>query len=1103
MGGSLSKNKPKKRRWRRRLWVATTTGLILLLLFIAVQFTGPVINNNHQRIEAWVSREMGHQVRFEQMQLRWDKLSPVVVLKDFAIKSDEQAQDWMQVERMQFAINWWKSLIRRELRLGKWLVRGADIDLQHVTISDQEHDLQALFQTIDKWLGKNPVSARALTIRAVDANQQSVSFTLDEIDLTKQPQPDSPINKPQLKPWLVAQQPEKTGKKQKVLTVKGKAHIAEYKHARVQFVLESSPYSSHELTPTAKIYLDLKRIPLHLLPEKQLPIKPWLGDNEFTGKIWIDLQDGQIAAMQTVFRAESPNSSKATLPTPSIAGHIYALKDAKNGWWITADEVELKTPKNKPIQGKFALQFRDADPAGIDWLVRVPQFNLTQGNASLTGQLQWHQPMQVANAEDNQGYFKLNAQAHDFPLQQLLQIIPQQVLPQGLSNWLQQAPQSGKLQQTQIDIEGAPAAIRQGSESAKISGQGAIEGLKLRYHPLWPSVKADRINFTLNQDQLILSTLSAQSENNRIDKLSVVIDGMFNPDRVACSIDLRSKLTLEKVAKFIQKSPLQTSVGRRLSSLKLAGPAALNVQVNLPLHQQSPASVKGKLTFDKAGLQLKQMPIIINQLTGSVDFTEASLSASKLTGQLWGEPIQLKLTTDDSIQDYRTHVSANTTLALPTLARVFPAIDKLPMLGSTDSQIDIAIPDNLADPIKVQMRSDLQGIHVALPPPLGKTTSTSVPTVVKASLFPDSANQYRIEYANQQMVMEVNQISAHAQEWQFAFNSPEIDGQAKLVLMPNQQSLTGQFAKLYIKQNKQPKSADTLNPTLLPTLNISVDDFMLDNKKLGQLTLTARPIDGGQEITKLQTQSGALNIQAKGTWTVQNQQHYTRLQGNFQSKQFKRALRALGIAPSIDNNKTNIDFSLNWPGAPYEFSMAALNGSAYFKMSDGRIDNLSKQTSQMIGIGRMLNMLSVSSIPKRLRLDFSDLTEKGLHFNEFKGNVLILNGDATTNDAMLDGPVSRIRWKGRVGLSQRDYDLIMRIEPHMTSSLPVVAAIAGGPVVGPVAGVATWMMNKAIAPDLERMSSYTYEIKGPWKEPMVRPIDPSRNAYRAPVVDKS
>ena len=67
---------------------------------------------------------------------------------------------------------------------------------------------------------------------------------------------------------------------------------------------------------------------------------------------------------------------------------------------------------------------------------------------------------------------------------------------------------------------------------------------------------------------------------------------------------------------------------------------------------------------------------------------------------------------------------------------------------------------------------------------------------------------------------------------------------------------------------------------------------------------------------------------------------------------------------------------------------------------------------------------------------------------------------------------------------EEDYDLRLIVTPHLTSSLPLIATVAGGPI----AGAVTWVVNKALGPGVNKMTRYEYLIKGSWQEPTIEPV---------------
>jgi uncharacterized protein YhdP len=123
--------------------------------------------------------------------------------------------------------------------------------------------------------------------------------------------------------------------------------------------------------------------------------------------------------------------------------------------------------------------------------------------------------------------------------------------------------------------------------------------------------------------------------------------------------------------------------------------------------------------------------------------------------------------------------------------------------------------------------------------------------------------------------------------------------------------------------------------------------------------------------------------------------------------------------------------------------------------------------------------LSLQTIPRRLKLDFSDLSKEGYSFDVFKGSFVIKNGVLITNDSYLDGPVAYASMKGSINVVKQLYDVDLHISPHITASLPIVATIAGGPI----AGLATWAASKIISRSMQTVTGYTYKVTGPWLNP--------------------
>src|SRR6185312_16511550 len=162
-------------------------------------------------------------------------------------------------------------------------------------------------------------------------------------------------------------------------------------------------------------------------------------------------------------------------------------------------------------------------------------------------------------------------------------------------------------------------------------------------------------------------------------------------------------------------------------------------------------------------------------------------------------------------------------------------------------------------------------------------------------------------------------------------------------------------------------------------------------------------------------------------------------------------------------------------------SLQAISGTVSLKLGEGRVINLGDAADAKIGLGRLLNILSLQSLPRRLSLHFNDLFEKGYSFDYVKGDFTLRNGNATTQNTQINGPIAGIMIIGRIGLAAKDLDLKLGVTPYVTGSLPVVAAIA---TANPVAGVATWLVGKVVSHAMSQMTTYNYSIQGPWANPV-------------------
>ena len=136
------------------------------------------------------------------------------------------------------------------------------------------------------------------------------------------------------------------------------------------------------------------------------------------------------------------------------------------------------------------------------------------------------------------------------------------------------------------------------------------------------------------------------------------------------------------------------------------------------------------------------------------------------------------------------------------------------------------------------------------------------------------------------------------------------------------------------------------------------------------------------------------------------------------------------------------------------------------------------------GIGRVFGLLSLSTLQRRLQLDFSDLVQKGLGFDKIKGRFVAADGEVQTNRFYLESPSTRLDFEGRVSLVKEELDQLITVTPKTTEGLPLAGALAGGPLVG----AAVFIVQKIAGKTVNKFAGYQYHVTGSWKDPEIKQL---------------
>jgi uncharacterized protein (TIGR02099 family) len=275
------------------------------------------------------------------------------------------------------------------------------------------------------------------------------------------------------------------------------------------------------------------------------------------------------------------------------------------------------------------------------------------------------------------------------------------------------------------------------------------------------------------------------------------------------------------------------------------------------------------------------------------------------------------------------------------------------------------------------------------------------------------------------------------------------------------------------------------DPASMPPLHVWVGDLRVADAQLGEARLESFPVEQGMRIERFEARSPALDLFASGDWARMGIRQRSTFAIDFTAQDIGRMLRALGFSALVEGGQTLARLQATWPGSPAAFSLDLVDGTLEASVGKGRIPEVDPG-----GAGRMFGLLSLSEIPRRLALDFSDFFRSGLAFNRIEGRFRLDDGNAWTENLVIDGPAAEIRIRGRTGLRAQDYAQTMEVLPRAGNVLPVVGALAGGPAGAAIGAVAQAVLSNPF----KQMTRTLYSVEGEWKEPRIEVLErgPSR-----------
>lgn len=768
----------------------------------------------------------------------------------------------------------------------------------------------------------------------------------------------------------------------------------------------------------------------------------------------------------------------------------------------------------------------------------------------------------------------LFAQGSDLKVASTAKYLPADRMGPKTLEWFDRAMVDGRISSAEFTYKGPMRSFPFRKNEGTFLARGQVEDAVFEYQPGWEPARELKAVVEFRNQAMHINATSAMVGSVRMHQATADIADFKQNDllvKASAGGDVDGGLN------FVKRSPIGPKLGDTFARLGGRGPMIADLRMELPLKHLDDRKIEITTRLANATVTLQKVNAPVQELTGDLTIKNSLVASGNLRGTWLGGPLNVTIKQQNPLA---AELNAEGHATAEDLQRMFALPAAMKLSGDTDWHMSMRIDSAETEAAKhrmVRIDSDLRGLGIQLPEPLGKgaadlralqvTLDADDEQIMTRAVLGDvralirmkqgdggwsldrggvradavspalpSHRGLRIEGSVKRFVLDdwlalrgdapanptgdaagdddkatlsdyLQAANVRIGEFQlFGYRFPDVRGVLQAtqsgwrvdvsgdaatgqVLIPQTftgaQPLRATMERLVLDRAEQPAAASTkddstpTDPRNFPNLQVYVGSVRLGPRVIGAIDLKASRVPQGIRFDNVTVLGESARADAHGEWLNTVDGQHSSLNASLESKDVAATLRGLNYTPFIEAKRGAIKANLSWPGGYNANILEHASGGISVDAETGQLVNLQP------GAGRVLGLFSVGALPRRLALDFSDLTEKGLAFDTVHGDFELRDGNAYTSNLLLRGPAAEIGIAGRTGLGSRDYDQTAVVTGNLGASPALAGALAGGPVVG----AAVLLFSQVFKEPLKGITRGYYRITGPWDDPVVERVD--------------
>ena len=429
----------------------------------------------------------------------------------------------------------------------------------------------------------------------------------------------------------------------------------------------------------------------------------------------------------------------------NVAG---TLAFGSNHGRLELDGHRVRVDTGGLLRAPFTL---DALTGSIEWRragaeLQLESSGLALANADLNGRFQGT----VTVPDVGEPLLDIQGHYWDVRVERARHYLPVAVIPPKAVAWLDRALVGGRVTAGDVVFRGPPARFPFDRGEGLFETRFRVEGAAVDYMPGWPRLEQGRVSVVFRNRGLQVEADSGRVLDGDVEDLSARIDDL---SKAVVEIRGRAKGAGASMWRTLEDSPAGQVLGEDLPNLQIEGTNTLDLELTIPLDPR-PNQVRGRVGLLGNNVSLPAWNIELGRLRGEVRFTESDLNANNVQALLRGGPIRLDLNLAGRTGRRELQARLRGRLGIRALLGA-SAVALEPYFGGKSTwEAVLTTPAHLREqrnvpPFTLDLHSDLRGVAVRLPAPLGKVAGEARPLKIGLRPTPEGSSvDIALEYGS-------------------------------------------------------------------------------------------------------------------------------------------------------------------------------------------------------------------------------------------------------------------------------------------------------------------------------------------------------------------